>query len=86
MFPTKRPRPPLSSVRSIQSHTRKNQHDEQHTATVHTHRRRPRRSSKPDRRLTERLKQSLDLVDIRLPDHLVVGGMEVVSFAERGWL
>lgn len=39
-----------------------------------------------DRRLTERLKQALDLVDIRLPDHLVVGGMEVVSFAERGWL
>ena len=42
--------------------------------------------SQADRRLTERLKQALDLVDIRLPDHLVVGGMEVVSFAERGWL
>lgn len=39
-----------------------------------------------DRRLTERLKQALDLVDIRLPDHLVVGGMDIVSFAERGWL
>ncbi|ECD6317075.1 JAB domain-containing protein, partial [Salmonella enterica subsp. enterica serovar Newport] len=25
-------------------------------------------------------------VDIRLLDHLVVGGMEIVSFAERGWL
>ncbi|ESE92908.1 hypothetical protein SEEV1955_20710, partial [Salmonella enterica subsp. enterica serovar Virchow str. ATCC 51955] len=23
---------------------------------------------------------------IRLLDHLVVGGMEIVSFAERGWL
>lgn len=42
--------------------------------------------SEADRRITERLKQALDLVDIRLPDHLVVGGMEVVSFAERGWL
>ncbi|WNI88678.1 RadC family protein [Citrobacter portucalensis] len=42
--------------------------------------------SPADRRLTERLKRALDLVDIRLPDHLVVGGMEVVSFAERGWL
>ncbi|HCT3926897.1 TPA: DNA repair protein RadC [Citrobacter koseri] len=42
--------------------------------------------SQADRRLTERLKQALDLVDIRLLDHLVVGGMEIVSLAERGWL
>jgi DNA repair protein RadC len=42
--------------------------------------------SQADRRVTERLKQALDLVDIRLPDHLVVGGMDIVSFAERGWL
>lgn len=42
--------------------------------------------SKADRKITERLKQALDLVDIRLLDHLVVGGMEIVSFAERGWL
>ena len=33
-----------------------------------------------------RLKQALELVDIRLLDHLVVGGMDIVSFAERGWL
>ncbi|ELP5683673.1 DNA repair protein RadC [Salmonella enterica] len=42
--------------------------------------------SEADRRITERLKQALDLVDIRLLDHLVVGGMEIVSLAERGWL
>jgi len=42
--------------------------------------------SKADQRITERLKQALDLVDIRLLDHLVVGGMEIVSFSERGWL
>ena len=42
--------------------------------------------SNADRRITERLRQALDLVDIRLLDHLVVGGMEIVSFAERGWL
>lgn len=42
--------------------------------------------SQADRRITERLKQALDLVDIRLLDHLVVGGMDIVSFAERGWL
>ncbi|EIV5418167.1 RadC family protein [Klebsiella pneumoniae] len=39
-----------------------------------------------DRQITSRLKQALELVDIRLLDHLVVGGMEIVSFAERGWL
>ena len=42
--------------------------------------------SHADRQLTNRLKQAMDLVDIRLLDHLVVGGMEVISFAERGWL
>jgi len=42
--------------------------------------------SDADRRITQRLKQALDLVDIRLLDHLVVGGMDIVSFAERGWL
>jgi len=42
--------------------------------------------SKADQRITERLKQALELVDIRLLDHLVVGGMEIVSFSERGWI
>ncbi|MBJ7222310.1 MULTISPECIES: RadC family protein [unclassified Brenneria] len=42
--------------------------------------------SEADRRITERLKQALELVDIRLLDHLVIGGMDIVSFAERGWL
>ena len=42
--------------------------------------------SQADRQITVRLKQALDLVEIRLLDHLVIGGMEVVSFTERGWL
>lgn len=42
--------------------------------------------SNADQRITERLKQALELVDIRLLDHLVVGGMEIISFSERGWL
>ena len=42
--------------------------------------------SKADRQVTTRIQQALDLVDIRLLDHLVVGGMEIVSFAQRGWL
>lgn len=42
--------------------------------------------SNADRQVTTRIQQALDLVDIRLLDHLVVGGMEIVSLAERGWL
>lgn len=42
--------------------------------------------SNADRQVTTRIKQALDLVDIRLLDHLVIGGMEIVSFSERGWL
>lgn len=42
--------------------------------------------SQSDRRITERLRQSLELLDIRLVDHVVVGANECVSFSERGWL
>lgn len=42
--------------------------------------------SNADRQVTTRIQQALELVDIRLLDHLVVGGMDIVSFAERGWL
>ncbi|EAC0790556.1 DNA repair protein RadC [Salmonella enterica] len=42
--------------------------------------------SNTDRQVTTRIQQALGLVDIRLLDHLVVGGMEIVSFAEKGWL
>lgn len=42
--------------------------------------------SQADRRITERLREALDLVGVRVLDHMVVGDGEVVSFAERGWL
>lgn len=42
--------------------------------------------SQADRKITERLRAALELVEIRLLDHLVVGGMEIISFSERGWL
>jgi len=41
--------------------------------------------SQSDERITQRLKEALNLVDIRVLDHFVVGD-EVVSFAERGLL
>lgn len=42
--------------------------------------------SSADRALTERLKAALAVIDVRVLDHFVVGGISVVSFAERGWL
>ena len=42
--------------------------------------------SDADRRITRRLKEALQLVDIRVLDHLVIGDRTVVSFAESGWL
>lgn len=42
--------------------------------------------SAADRLLTDRLRQALALIDVRVPDHFVVGSGEPVSFAERGWL
>lgn len=42
--------------------------------------------SQADKRITERLQAALELVDIRVIDHMVVGDCEVVSFAERGFL
>lgn len=42
--------------------------------------------SAADRELTERLRQAMALVEIRLLDHVVIGAESQVSFAERGWL
>jgi DNA repair protein RadC len=42
--------------------------------------------SRADEFLTQSLKSALQLVDVRVLDHLVVGRGQVVSFAERGLL
>lgn len=42
--------------------------------------------SQADQLITERLKKALDLVDVRVLDHMIVGDTEVLSFAERGLL
>jgi DNA repair protein RadC len=42
--------------------------------------------SAADRALTERLRQALGTIDVRVLDHLVVGDGAPVSFAERGWI
>src|SRR3954453_2562994 len=40
--------------------------------------------SRADELLTQTLKQALALVDVRVLDHFIVAGADVVSFAERG--
>ena len=40
--------------------------------------------SKSDELLTQALKQSLALIDVRVLDHFIVAGNEILSFAERG--
>lgn len=42
--------------------------------------------SQNDRNITQRLKEALSLIDIRVLDHFIVGDETVESFAERGLL
>ncbi|MFM2121469.1 MAG: hypothetical protein RL722_2937 [Pseudomonadota bacterium] len=42
--------------------------------------------SRADEYLTQQLRSALALVDVRVLDHMVVGGRDIVSFAERGLL
>lgn len=42
--------------------------------------------SEADKRITARVIQALDTIDVKVLDHLVVGGVNIVSFAERGLL
>lgn len=40
--------------------------------------------SQADEHITHRLKKALDLVDIRLLDHIIIGDGDIISLAERG--
>ena len=53
-------------------------------AVAHTHPSGQADPSRADEFLTQTLKSTLSLVDVRIIDHFVVAGDQVVSFAERG--
>lgn len=53
---------------------------------AHNHRSQVCEPSAAHELITRRLKVSLELIDVRVLDHLIVGGAELVSFAERGLL
>jgi len=40
--------------------------------------------STADQQITERLKNALEMIEVRVLDHIIVGDAETVSFAERG--
>lgn len=42
--------------------------------------------SRADHAITNRLKEALALIDVRVLDHLIIGEHEPLSFAEQGWL
>ena len=53
---------------------------------VHNHPSGVAQPSRADEALTTTLKAALALVDVRVLDHLIVAGPEILSFAERGLL
>ena len=53
---------------------------------VHNHPSGVPEPSLADQALTQTLSSALRLVDVRVFDHFVVGGLSIVSFAERGLL
>jgi len=61
-------------------------HNAAATIFAHNHPSGVAEPSSADKRITERLQSALMLIDVRVLDHMVVGDVEVVSFAERGLL
>jgi DNA repair protein RadC len=53
---------------------------------VHNHPSMVAEPSAADEMITQRLRDALELVDVRVLDHLIVAGATVLSFAERGLL
>lgn len=43
-------------------------------------------ASKADRTITNRIVNALDLVEVRVLDHFIIGDGDTLSFAEMGWL
>ncbi len=62
------------------------QHNAKSIILCHNHPSGNPEPSGADRRITRRLSDALNFIDVNVLDHFVVGAEGVVSFAERGWL
>ena len=61
-------------------------HNAAATILVHNHPSGVAEPSQADRQLTERLKEALGLIEVRVLDHFIVGDGEPLSMAEFGWV
>lgn len=63
-------------------------HNASGVAFAHNHPSGTTKPSKADHALTETLKKALDIVDVRVVDHFIVGAGEkpILSFSEMGWI
>ena len=73
-----------SSVHPREVVKRSLQHNAAAVILAHNHPSGIPEPSRADIALTQRLVEALSLVDVRVLDHIVVGGVETASFAERG--
>lgn len=62
------------------------QHDAAAVVLVHNHPSGSVQPSRADEHLTQTLKHALALVDVRVLDHMIVGGAAVLSMAEQGMM
>lgn len=62
------------------------QHNAAAVILAHNHPSGVAEPSQADERITKRLKAALELVDIRVLDHIIIGGTGSVSLASRGLL
>ena len=42
-------------------------------------------ASDADRKITSRIVNALDLIEVRVLDHFIIGNGDILSFAEQGW-
>jgi DNA repair protein RadC len=79
------------SIRSTEVHPREVvkavlRHNAAAVILAHNHPSQLAEPSQADRQITERLVNALGLVDVKVLDHFIVGGLDIMSFAERGLL
>ena len=62
------------------------EHNASRTIFYHNHPSQDQDASSADRAITKRLQAALQLIDVKCLDHLISGGLGVMSFAESGYL